>query len=188
MIDRVAAREAMAAFLRALGHDPANRLDLRDTPDRVTTSFADELLAGYAVDLAELVRQGACPLPGPAAADLVTVSGIQVVTVCPHHLLPGLGTATVAYFPGESCLGIGVIARLVNACARRLILQETLARTVVDTLMSHAGARGAYCRVELMHTCLTCRGAREANARVTVTARAGALATPGPDPEDEPGP
>ncbi len=183
MIDRDAAREAMAAFLRALGHDPLDHPDLHGTPERVTAAFADELLAGYATDPAALLRAGACATQRPAPDDLVTVEGIQVTTVCPHHLLPAFGAATVAYLPGAACLGVGVIARLVDACARRLILQEVLARTVVDALMVHAGARGAYCRVELLHTCLSCRGAREPNARVTVTARAGALASHHPHPE-----
>ncbi|HOU91902.1 MAG TPA: GTP cyclohydrolase I [Polyangiaceae bacterium] len=188
MIDRDAAREAMTAFLRALGHDPLHHPDLRDTPERVTAAFADELLAGYATDPAALLHAGTCTTQRAAPDDVVTVRGIQVTTICPHHLLPAFGTATVSYLPGAACLGLGVIAHLVDACARRLILQEVLARTVVDALMVHAGARGAYCRVELLHTCLSCRGAREPNARVTVTARAGALAGHGPDPEARPDP
>jgi GTP cyclohydrolase I len=175
MIDRAAAEQAIAAFLRALGHDPTTDPELRDTPARVTAAFADELLSGYLVDPAELVRQGTCATEAGVAGDLVTVRGLFVATTCPHHLLPAVGTATVAYLPGACCLGVGTIARLVDAFARRLTLQETVARAVVDALMQLAGARGAYCHLDLVHTCLTCRGAREPNARVGVTARAGEL-------------
>ncbi|MBN2192776.1 MAG: GTP cyclohydrolase I [Polyangiaceae bacterium] len=179
MVDRAAAACALADFLRALGHDPSQDPELASTPARVTAAFADELLAGYAVDIGDLIRSGTCARTGRVADDPVTVQGIHVTTICPHHLLPAHGAATVTYLPGDAFLGIGVIARLVDALARRLTLQEAVARNVVDALMDSAGARGAYCRIELTHTCLTCRGARQTNARVVVTARAGALAGSG---------
>lgn len=176
MVDRNAAAQALASFLRALGHEPSVDPELADTPARVTAAYADELLSGYSVDVPALLRTGACAVPLGTSRDLVAVRDLQVSMICPHHLLPAVGVATVAYIPGASCLGVGTLARLLHAYARRLTLQETVARAVVDALMGPGGAAGAYCSIELLHTCLCCRGAREASARVTVTARGGDLA------------
>ena len=173
-VDRAAARRAIADFLRALGHDPSASEELEKTPERVVAAFADELLSGYDVDLEALLRDGASPAPA-AAAGIVAVTGISVSTVCPHHLLPALGEAQVAYAPGSTVLGLGTVARLLDAFARRLTLQEGIGHHVVTTLMSRAGARGAYCRIELTHGCLSARGACQASARAVTVSSAGSF-------------
>jgi len=173
--DSEGARRAIALFLESLGYDP-DEPQLRDTPQRVAEAFASELLRGRTVDVRELLLGGSEVTT--ASAGLVLVRSIAVVTVCPHHMLPGLGTATVAYLPGERLVGLGTIARLVDACARRLTLQENIGEDVAGALMDHAGARGAYCRLELLHTCMATRGAEQPEARLVTVSRRGALATP----------
>jgi GTP cyclohydrolase I len=97
--------------------------------------------------------------------------------MCPHHLLPALGTATVAYLPGERLLGLGTVARLVETAARRLALQESVGETVVAMLLEHGRARGALCRLDLLHTCLSARSAEQPDARLITLSRGGELAT-----------
>jgi GTP cyclohydrolase I len=90
-------------------------------------------------------------------SDLVAVRDIQVVIMCPHHLMPATGVVHVAYAPGARVVGLGALGRLVNCFARRLTLQESLVQSVADALIAHAGARGAACAAELAPTCLTAR-------------------------------
>jgi GTP cyclohydrolase I len=177
-VNRPAAERAIADFLRALGHDPDHEDELRQTPARVTEAFATELLSGYQVDLAQLILGGSCESDGQPPDGIVAVQDITVAAVCPHHLTPSLGKASVAYLPGTHLLGLGTLARLVDACARRLVLQEQIGRSVVDALMRHAGARGAYCRLSLVHGCLCARGARQPGTVVHTTASAGELSGP----------
>jgi GTP cyclohydrolase I len=173
-IDRAAAERAIADFLRALGHDPNEIGELGQTPALVAAAFADELLAGYTVDLRALLSDGT-----PARDEgIVVLGGLRVVTVCPHHLLPAQGHATVVYLPGQRVLGLGNIARLVDACARRLVLQEAIGRDAVRALMELGGARGAFCRINLSHACLSARGARQHDANVVTESAAGELAGP----------
>jgi GTP cyclohydrolase I len=172
-LNRDAARAAIREFLVALGHDPEKNAELAETPARVVEAFADELLSGYRTDIATLVTKDASP--APANAGLIAVRDIAVATVCPHHLMPAIGRANVIYRPGARILGIGVVARLVDACARRLVLQETIGHDVTTALVQHAGARGALCEITLRHGCLSARGAHEVDARVTTVARAGEL-------------
>jgi GTP cyclohydrolase I len=173
-VDRAAAERAIRAFLVALGYDPAKSEDLQGTPARVTEAFETDLLAGEGVDVRELLLAESSVIGAAGPRGLVVVDRISVATICPHHLLPGLGQAAVAYLPGQRLVGIGTIARLVDAVARRLTLQEDIGESVVRALMEHAGASGAYCRLELTHSCLSARGARQGDARVVTIARAGA--------------
>src|SRR6187402_1999899 len=125
-VDRAAAARAIEDFLKALGFEPAQHPDLHGTPERVTEAFENDLLRGHQVDIRELVHKGSCDAPPGAKSGPVAVTGITVATVCPHHLLPALGTANVVYLPGATLLGIGTITALVDACARRLTLQEAI--------------------------------------------------------------
>jgi GTP cyclohydrolase I len=185
-IDREAAERAISDFLRALGHDPTKDAALHETPARTTEAFAVELLAGYAVDVQALIEEGSSPLGKRAESachGIVVVRDIAVAAVCPHHLLPALGSATVAYRPGKRLLGLGVIAHLVDAFARRLTMQEAIGESVVEALIDRAGARGAYCALDLTHSCLSARGAQKHAAVVHTVATGGDLAGPGAVPE-----
>ena len=172
-VDRDAAERAIGAFLKALGQDPETNPALVGTPARVTEAFTEDLLSGYAVDVAALLLAESEPIAKDGPRGLVVVRGVTVATVCPHHLLPALGRAAVAYLPGERLVGIGTIARTVDAFARRLTLQETIGESVVRALMETVRARGAYCQIELSHSCLGARGARQAGASVITVAQAG---------------
>lgn len=182
-VDRLAAARAISDFLKALGFDPAQHADLKETPERVTEAFADDLLSGHHVDVRELIRSGSCEAPPAAKSGPLAVTNIAVATVCPHHLLPALGVAHVVYLPGAALLGIGTITALVDAFARRLTLQEAIGQGVVQALVEHAGARGAYCELLLEHSCLRARGERQAAALVRSSARAGEYAERGAVPE-----
>jgi GTP cyclohydrolase I len=175
-VDREAAARAISDFLKALGFDPREHAELAETPERVTQAFTEDLLRGHTVNVRELLRQGSCPTSGSSGSKaVVAVTEIAVASVCPHHLLPAWGKAHVVYTPGASLLGIGTIAALVDAFARRLTLQEAIAHNVVTALVEHGGARGAYCELELEHGCLRARGERQAHAVVRSSARAGEL-------------
>jgi GTP cyclohydrolase I len=172
-VDRDAAERAIGAFLKALGQNPETNPILADTPARVTEAFTQDLLSGYAVDVAGLLMAESEPLAKDGPRGPVVVRDLSLATVCPHHLLPALGRAAVAYLPGDRLVGIGTIARTVDAFARRLTLQETIGESVVRALMETARARGAHCQIELTHSCLGARGSRQAGARVITVAQAG---------------
>ena len=168
---------AVAEFLDALGLPAEARgaPDLEGTPQRVAEAWREDLLDGYRRDPAEILRE-AMPAAG---RDLVAVTGIDLHSVCPHHLLPSRGLAHVAYVPGGRVVGFGQLARLVDALAHRLVLQEELARQVVEALQRHLGARGAACVLEAEQMCLSVRGERRPRARAHAQAFGGVLARDG---------
>ena len=101
------------------------------------------------------------------------VRDIPLTTTCPHHLMPATGVATVAFAPEEHLVGVGTVARLVDAFARRFALQEQIGERVVAALQKHLSPRWAGCRITLSHACMTTRGVRPHGARVETLAIAG---------------
>jgi GTP cyclohydrolase I len=171
-MDREAAARAIDAFLRALGHDPDGDPALAGTGARVAAAFADDLLAGYQVDVDAVVTQNVIAA-SERGTELVVVRDLHVTTTCPHHLLLSSGTATVAFMPEERLVGVGAVARLVDAFARRLALQEEIGERVVAALDRHLAPRWAGCRLVLTHACMTARGERAHGSRVETVALRG---------------
>lgn len=166
--DRARAAQAIAAFLDALGFPPDSDPELAETPERVASAFMDDLLQGYGVDVPALLRAESSMSTDPSAG-LVAIHDIEVTTVCPHHLLPARGKASVVYEPGDKLAGIGTIARVVHAYSRRLSLQETIGVHIVSALVEELGAKGAACRLALVHECLASRGERQSSVTETMS-------------------
>lgn len=164
----------MREFLLALGRDAEGDPELRDTPARVVEAYAGELLSGYGVDVAALLAEGEAVAEGKVSG-YIALRGIAVSTICPHHLLLSHGVATLAYRPGQRLFGLGTLAAVVGAYARRLSLQESIGENVVQALVQYGGARAAYCEMRLVHGCVVARGARQAHSELLTTARRGEL-------------
>jgi GTP cyclohydrolase I len=164
--DREAAAAAIDAFLRALGRDALAETALQGTGARVADAYIDELCDGYDVDVEALLRAEAIP----GATDVVSLQDITVSTVCPHHLLPSSGTASVAFGPGKLLVGLGTLVKVVDAFAHRLTLQEDIGQNVVEALLAHLSARWAACRIVLAHECVSARGARRHGTRAETVA------------------
>jgi GTP cyclohydrolase I len=167
--DRHAAAAAIDAFLRAIGRDPAAEPELLGTGERVAAAYLDELCDGYAVDVAALVHGGAIA----GKTERVVLRDIAVTTMCPHHLMPASGAASVAFAPHERIVGLGSIVKLVDAFAHRLVLQESIGQNVVLALTRHLEVQWAACRIVMSHSCVTARGERRHGARAETVAFAG---------------
>ena len=166
-VDRNAAAAAIEAFLRAIGR---NEPDVAGTGARVADMFVDDLCAGYDVDTRKLVESHALAASSPT---LVVVRDIHVVTTCPHHLLPSLGRATVAFKATLRFVGVGAVVALVDAHARRLALQESIGESVVTDLEAVLAPEWVGCRLVLAHGCMIARGERAIGTTVETVAMRG---------------
>jgi len=170
-MDRVAAARAIDAFLIAIGRDPKIEREIEGTGARVAAAFVDELCAGYAVDVDALVRGNALAAEG--SGGVVELRDVALTTTCPHHLMAGVGKATIGFAPREKIVGVGALARVLDAFARRLTLQEAIGENVVGALEKNLAPRWVACRIEMTHACMVARGERSHGARlVTFAVRA----------------
>jgi GTP cyclohydrolase I len=175
--DPARAARAIDEFLRALGHEPDAEPDLRGTGARVAEAWLSDLLDGEAIDAAGLLA--AESIESTSSADSVVVlRELEIATMCPHHLMPAMGQATVAYVPGERLVGLGALGRALDALAHRLTLQERIGEEFVEAITRSLGARGALCSLRLRHACMSARGSRKA-AIVESLAVAGVFAAGG---------
>lgn len=179
--NREAAAAAIDAFVLALGLDPERHPDLQGTGARVAAAFLDEFCAGYTKDAAALVREQVLPAPTAAAGSVAVLSGpivlrhLPLTTMCPHHLLPAVGSASVAFQPKAHLLGLGVVPDLLNALGARLVLQEALTEEVVSILATALDPQWIMCSTHLSHGCMNVRGPRTHGAQVNVVAMRGSV-------------
>ncbi|MEO1018472.1 MAG: GTP cyclohydrolase I FolE [Pseudomonadota bacterium] len=167
--DRPTRGEAEAAvhtLLRWTGDDPA-RGGLIDTPRRVTRAF-EEYFSGYAVDPPELLRRTFDETDG--YDEMVILRDIEFTSFCEHHLAPIMGRAHIAYIPVSRVVGISKLARVVDAYARRLQIQERLTAQIADTINDVLEPKGVGVVIEATHHCMTTRGVRQ-HATSMVTSR-----------------
>ncbi len=153
-MNRDAAAKAIESLLRALDRDPQNEPDLVGTPDRVARAFIEDLMSGYATDVDGLL--GRSVMSGQS--EIVTVRHVPVATTCPHHLMPSVGHAVVAFAPRALLIGFGAVSRVVDAYSKRLALQEQIGQNVVSALDKHLTPRWVACRIVLFHSCMRAGG------------------------------
>jgi GTP cyclohydrolase I len=147
---RAALEQAVGSWLRACGLDLTHK-DLAGTPVRVASMWEEHFLAGYDMDPAKILGD---PVEGEGDTELVVVRDLPYHGMCPHHLMPYTGRATVAYLPGDMLVGFGRLHDLITCFTRRLTLQERACNDVADALVEHLGARGAACVMTGTHNCL----------------------------------
>ena len=154
MPTREDAEAAVRTLLRWAGDDPA-REGLRDTPARVVRSYA-ELFAGYATDPAALLERTFEEVEG--YDEIVLLRDIRLESTCEHHMAPITGCCHVAYMPARRVVGISKLARVVDAYAKRLQIQETLTVQIADVIDRVLQPRGVGVVIEAAHQCMTTRG------------------------------
>ncbi|MEM4970879.1 MAG: GTP cyclohydrolase I FolE [Sulfolobales archaeon] len=162
-------------FLELIGEDP-EREGLRDTPARVARMWLDELARGYSVSPEEYVKTFNYEGDNGEESleiwnNVVIVYDIPVRSMCEHHLLPIIGTASIAYIPGNKVLGFSKFARIVDAFSRRLQVQERLTNQIADFIASYLDAKGVMVIIEALHLCALHRGVKEPLKMVTRAAR-----------------
>jgi GTP cyclohydrolase IA len=166
-LDLGAAERAAHELLRAVGAD-LDYPGLADTPRRIAASLAELLTP--AEFTATLFRN-------EGYDELILVRDISFQSLCMHHLLPFHGVAHVAYLPGDCIIGISKLARVVEAFARDLQLQERMTVQIADWLEQELAPRGVGVVLSAEHMCMTIRGIRKPGTRTVTSAVRGRLRT-----------
>ncbi len=163
---REQAEAAVRTLLRWAGDDPA-REGLQETPARVVRAY-EEFFAGYRLDPVALLERTFEETDG--YDEIVVLRDIRVESYCEHHMAPILGRAHVAYLPHRRVVGISKLARLVDAYAKRLQIQEKMTAQIANTIQDILQPRGVAVVIEATHQCMTTRGVHKPGATL-VTSR-----------------
>jgi len=168
---RAEAEAAVRTLIRWAGDNPA-RPGLSDTPQRVVRAY-EEWFSGYERDPAALLQRS---FDETGDYDqMVELHDIPFHSICEHHLAAITGKAHVAYLPGRRVVGISKLARLVDACARRLQIQERLTGDIASAIDRALDPGGVAVVLVAEHGCMTSRGIRAHGSRMVTRRMLGAF-------------
>lgn len=162
--------EHYKAILDLIGEDP-DREGLLDTPVRVAKAM-QFLTQGYNTDPAQILSKAKFK---ENYQQMVIVKDIELYSMCEHHMIPFYGKAHVAYIPNGYITGLSKVARVVEAFARRLQVQERLTVQIRDAIQETLNPLGVAVVIEASHMCMQMRGVQKQNSSTTTSAFTGAF-------------
>jgi GTP cyclohydrolase I len=164
--DRFEVEAALRTLIRWTGDDP-DRDGLIETPARVARAF-EEFFAGYAQDPAEILQKTFDETEG--YDEMIVLRGIRFESHCEHHMAPIIGRAWVGYVPRDRVVGISKLARVVEAFAKRLQIQEKMTAQIANTIDEVLKPLGVAVVIKAAHQCMTTRGVHKPGTNL-VTSR-----------------
>jgi GTP cyclohydrolase I len=157
-------------IIELLGEDP-NREGLSRTPHRVAKSM-QFLLQGYDQNPEEILRSA---MFKEEYRQMVIVKDIEIYSMCEHHMLPFIGKAHIGYIPNGYITGLSKIARVVDAYARRLQVQERLTTQIKECIQNTLNPLGVAVVIEAQHLCMQMRGVQKQHSITTTSDFTGAF-------------
>ena len=157
-------------LLVQIGENP-DREGLKKTPERVARAW-EEIAGGYQQDPGEMVRSA---LFTSKWKEMIVVNDIDFYSVCEHHMLPFFGKAHVAYIPNGKIVGLSKVARVVEAYARRLQVQERMTAQIAACLMENLQPLGVAVVLHAQHLCMMMRGIQKQNSYAVTSEMLGAF-------------
>lgn len=156
-------------ILNHIGESPS-REGLLETPKRVVKTW-DTLYGGYNVDIASLFTV----FSKDNYKQMVVLKDIEFYSMCEHHMLPFFGVAHIAYIPSNKVIGVSKLARVVDAFARRLQIQEKLGDDIIGAINTHLAPVGVACILEATHMCMRMRGVGKQSSTMVTSSFSGAF-------------
>lgn len=157
-------------IIQNLGEDN-EREGLVKTPMRVAKAM-QFITQGYSMDPEKIIKSA---MFKEDYQSMVIVKNIEIYSLCEHHMIPFFGKAHVAYIPNGYVTGLSKIARVVDAFARRLQIQERLTNQIKDCIQNTLNPLGVAVVIEAQHLCMMMRGIQKQNSVTTTSAFTGAF-------------
>ena len=170
---RAEAEAAVRTLLRWAGDNP-DREGLAGTPDRVARAY-EEFFSGYEVDPPAFLRRTFSEVDG--YDEMIVLRDIRFESHCEHHLAPIIGRAHIGYLPNRRVVGISKLARVLDAYAHRLQIQEKLTAQVANTIHEVLQPRGVGVIIDAAHQCMTTRGVHKPGMSMVTSHMLGSFRT-----------
>ena len=165
------AEAAVRTLLSWTGDDPT-REGLLGTPDRVVRAY-EEFFAGYGADPIDMLSRTFEETDG--YDEMVLLRDINFQSHCEHHMVPIIGVAHIAYIPQNRVVGISKLARIAEAFAKRLQIQERLTMQIANSINDVLQPVGVGVVVEAQHQCMTTRGVNKPGVAMVTSCMLGAF-------------
>ena len=153
-VSQAQAEDAIKLLLRWAGDNP-EREGLLDTPSRVAKAYK-EWFGGYTMKPEEYLKRTFEEVEG--YDEMVILRDIEFESHCEHHMAPIIGVAHVGYIPNGRVVGISKLARVVEAYAKRLQVQEKMTAQIANCILDVLQPKGVGVVIVAKHECMTTRG------------------------------
>ena len=157
--------EAVASLLDALGYD-RTKDGLSETPARVRK---------FLVSVCDPAPFSFTAFDSEGMNEMVVQSGIPFHSLCEHHMLPFVGTATVGYIPDGKIVGLSKLARAVRYNASGLQNQERITTNVARMLANALQTENVAVVLRARHLCMEMRGVQAHDTYTTTSKMCGAF-------------
>jgi GTP cyclohydrolase I len=162
---------AVRTLIRWAGDDP-DREGLLETPARVARAY-EEWFNGYGEDPNTYLQRTFEEVAG--YDEMVLLRDIGFESHCEHHMAPIIGRVHIGYLPRHRVIGISKLARIVEAFARRLQIQEKMTAEIAQCLQTGLKPYGVGVVVEAVHECMTTRGVHRTDVSMVTSRLLGAF-------------
>lgn len=161
------AERAVKELLEALGQDTTSE-GLQETPRRMAAMF---------LELCTPEPFKFTTFDAGKTSEMIVQSSIHFSSLCAHHALPFVGTASVAYLPKGRIVGLSKLARTVAYCSKGLQTQEYIGTAIADMLEENLAPLGVGVILRARHFCMEMRGAKAHDTWTTTSCLRGAFLT-----------
>ena len=168
---RAEVEAAFKTIIRWTGDDPT-RDGLKETPARLARAY-EEYFRGYDEDPEAILKKTFEEIEG--YDEMIVLRGIRFESHCEHHMAPIIGHAWVAYIPRGRVVGISKLARVVNAYAKRLQIQEKMTAQIANTIQQVLEPEGVAVVLKAEHQCMTTRGVHKPGTDLVTSRMLGAF-------------
>ncbi len=148
------AEAAVRTLIRWAGENP-QRDGLIETPARVVRAY-EEYFKGYDADPESILHKTFEETEG--YDEMIVLRKIRFESHCEHHMAPIVGHAWVAYIPNGRVVGISKLARVVEAYAKRMQIQEKMTAQIANVINEVLRPQGVGVVIKAEHHCMTTRG------------------------------
>lgn len=153
------------SIIEIVGENP-NREGLLKTPERAAKAMQFST-QGYQQDAVAILNSAKFK---EDVSEMVLVKGIELYSMCEHHLHPFYGKAHIAYIPNGYITGLSKLARTVDVFARRLQVQERLTTQILAAIKESLNPMGVAVVIEAKHLCMMVRGVQKQSTLTTTSA------------------
>lgn len=157
---RAQIQQHMTKIMDILGLDLDDD-SLCDTPRRIAKMYVDEIFSGLDYRKFPKITQIENKM---SIEQPVQVTDISLTSTCEHHFVTIDGTASVAYIPKQTVIGLSKINRLVAFFAQRPQVQERLTQQVMVALQALTGTQDVAVSINATHYCVKARGIKDSNS------------------------
>ena len=163
----------MAEVLKSLVIDTETDHNTTETAKRVAKMYLTEVFKGRYEPSPEVTE-----FPNVEHLnELMIVGPITVRSACSHHFCPIIGRVWVGIMPNENSnlIGLSKYVRLTDWVMSRPQIQEEAVSHLADMLQDKVKPDGLAIVMEADHFCMSWRGVKDADARMTNSVMRGAF-------------